>query len=173
LLAQHGEAHQDVVALRARIKRLQTKAVLPVSHAVGNRAEARAQAARALGLESEKSALDARIARLEQALLSVGPLSAARDRAEAKVREVEARRSVLDASQASHATVAEVASRGQAMSVERRGLRVLVSVLTPLGAAILGSRVGDIVEWQSRRGPRRVRVEQILFQPEAAGDFHL
>ena len=48
-----------------------------------------------------------------------------------------------------------------------------VSVLTPLGAAILGSRVGDVVEWQSRRGPRRVRIERILFQPEAAGEFHL
>jgi len=48
-----------------------------------------------------------------------------------------------------------------------------VSVLTPLGAAILGSRVGDVVEWQSRRGPRQLRIERILFQPEAAGDFHL
>ena len=48
-----------------------------------------------------------------------------------------------------------------------------VSVLAPLGAAILGSRVGDVVEWQSRRGPRRVRIERILFQPEAAGEFHL
>jgi regulator of nucleoside diphosphate kinase len=47
-----------------------------------------------------------------------------------------------------------------------------VSVLTPLGAAVLGSRVGDVVEWQSRRGPRRVRIERILFQPEAAGEFH-
>ena len=48
-----------------------------------------------------------------------------------------------------------------------------VSVLTPLGAAILGSRVGDVVEWQSRRGPRQLRIERILFQPEAASDFHL
>lgn len=48
-----------------------------------------------------------------------------------------------------------------------------VSVLAPLGAALLGSRVGDVVEWQSRRGPRRLKVERILYQPEAAGDFHL
>jgi regulator of nucleoside diphosphate kinase len=48
-----------------------------------------------------------------------------------------------------------------------------VSVLTALGASLLGSRVGDTVEWESRRGPRRFRVERILFQPEAAGQFDL
>jgi regulator of nucleoside diphosphate kinase len=48
-----------------------------------------------------------------------------------------------------------------------------VSVLAPLGAALLGSRVGDVVEWQTRRGPRRVRIERIQFQPEAAGKFDL
>ena len=48
-----------------------------------------------------------------------------------------------------------------------------VSVLTALGASLLGSRVGDIVEWESRRGRRRQRVERILFQPEAAGQFEL
>ena len=48
-----------------------------------------------------------------------------------------------------------------------------LSVLTSLGASLLGSRVGDVVEWQSRRGPRRVRIERILFQPEAAGEFDL
>ena len=48
-----------------------------------------------------------------------------------------------------------------------------LSVLTSLGASLLGLRVGDIVEWQTRRAPRRVQVERILFQPEAAGDFDL
>jgi regulator of nucleoside diphosphate kinase len=48
-----------------------------------------------------------------------------------------------------------------------------LSVLTGLGASLLGARVGEVVEWQTRRGPRRVRVERILFQPEAAGEFEL
>jgi regulator of nucleoside diphosphate kinase len=48
-----------------------------------------------------------------------------------------------------------------------------VSVLTTLGASLLGSTVGDIIEWQTRRGPRRLRIERILFQPEAAGVFDL
>jgi regulator of nucleoside diphosphate kinase len=47
------------------------------------------------------------------------------------------------------------------------------SVLTGLGASLLGSRLGEVVEWQTRRGPRRVRIERILFQPEAAGEFDL
>lgn len=46
-----------------------------------------------------------------------------------------------------------------------------VSVVTPLGAALLGSRVGDVVEWQTLRGPQRLRVERVLYQPEAAGAF--
>ena len=48
-----------------------------------------------------------------------------------------------------------------------------LSVLTSLGASLLGARVGDVVEWQTRRSPRRVRIEQILLQPEAAGEFDL
>ena len=48
-----------------------------------------------------------------------------------------------------------------------------VSVLAPLGAAILGTRVGDVLHWRSRRGTRPLRIERILFQPEAAGNFDL
>jgi hypothetical protein len=48
-----------------------------------------------------------------------------------------------------------------------------VSVLTSLGAALLGARVGDVVEWQTRRGLRRLRIKRILFQPESAGAFDL
>ena len=48
-----------------------------------------------------------------------------------------------------------------------------VSVLTPFGASLLGSRVGDTVEWTARRGPRRMWIEKIVFQPEAAGEFDL
>lgn len=41
-----------------------------------------------------------------------------------------------------------------------------VSVLTPLGLAILGRRVGDSAEG-------RVRIHNLLYQPEAAGHFDL
>jgi regulator of nucleoside diphosphate kinase len=36
-----------------------------------------------------------------------------------------------------------------------------VSVLTPLGRALLGARVGEIVEWRTPQGPRRARVERV------------
>jgi regulator of nucleoside diphosphate kinase len=48
-----------------------------------------------------------------------------------------------------------------------------LSVLAPLGTALLGARVGQVVTFDAPAGVRRVRVEKILYQPEAAGDFHL
>jgi len=48
-----------------------------------------------------------------------------------------------------------------------------VSVLAPMGLALLGSREGDEVAWQTPRGVRRSRVERVVFQPEAAGRFDL
>jgi regulator of nucleoside diphosphate kinase len=48
-----------------------------------------------------------------------------------------------------------------------------VSVLAPVGTALLGNRVGSDIEWAVPAGMRRLRVEEILFQPEAAGQFNL
>ena len=46
-----------------------------------------------------------------------------------------------------------------------------ISVVAPIGAAMLGYRVGDEIEWVVPSGPRRLRVEAILYLPESAGDF--
>ena len=43
-----------------------------------------------------------------------------------------------------------------------------ISVLAPLGTALLGYRVGDEIEWEVPRGVRRLRIAAVLFQPEAA-----
>ena len=48
-----------------------------------------------------------------------------------------------------------------------------LSVLAPLGMALLGTRVGQIVKFDAPAGPRRLKIERILYQPEAEGDFHL
>lgn len=48
-----------------------------------------------------------------------------------------------------------------------------VSVLAPLGTALLGSTEGEQVTWDSPRGRRRARVARVVFQPEAAGRFDL
>lgn len=52
-------------------------------------------------------------------------------------------------------------------------LRSRLSVLSPLGIELLGQRVGDVVEWSVAGGLRRLRIDSILYQPEAAGHFHL
>ena len=48
-----------------------------------------------------------------------------------------------------------------------------ISVLAPVGTAILGYAKGDVVEWPVPSGLRRIRIEKIVYQPEAAGDYHL
>ncbi len=48
-----------------------------------------------------------------------------------------------------------------------------VSVLAPIGTAVLGYRVGDTIEWEVPAGVRRLKVEDLPFQPEAAGRYDL
>ena len=48
-----------------------------------------------------------------------------------------------------------------------------LSVLAPLGTALLGTRVGQVVRYDAPVGERQLKIEKILYQPEAAGDFHL
>jgi regulator of nucleoside diphosphate kinase len=48
-----------------------------------------------------------------------------------------------------------------------------MSVLAPVGAAILGARVGELLHVQVPAGTRCLKVTRLLYQPEAAGDFHL
>jgi regulator of nucleoside diphosphate kinase len=48
-----------------------------------------------------------------------------------------------------------------------------VSILAPVGSAMLGLRIGDSIEWQIPGGRRlRVRILGIHYQPEASGHFH-
>lgn len=41
-----------------------------------------------------------------------------------------------------------------------------LSVLAPVGTAVLGYRVGDEVRWRVPEGHRRLRIEQVTYQPE-------
>lgn len=41
-----------------------------------------------------------------------------------------------------------------------------LSVLAPIGTAILGCRVGDVVRWKVPGGISLLRIEQLVFQPE-------
>jgi regulator of nucleoside diphosphate kinase len=48
-----------------------------------------------------------------------------------------------------------------------------ISILAPIGTAMLGYRIGDVFEWEVPAGKRRLRIEKILYQPESAGDYEL
>ncbi|HAA47335.1 MAG TPA: nucleoside diphosphate kinase regulator [Synergistaceae bacterium] len=48
-----------------------------------------------------------------------------------------------------------------------------ISVLAPVGTALLGYKVGDIIEWDVPAGKRRLKVKRILYQPEASEDYSL
>lgn len=48
-----------------------------------------------------------------------------------------------------------------------------ISILAPIGTALLGYRAGETVEWKVPGGVRRLKIERVLYQPEAAGDYHL
>ena len=48
--------------------------------------------------------------------------------------------------------------------IERRR----ISVLAPIGTALIGYRAGDRIEWTPPGGTRRLEVEAVLYQPEMA-----
>jgi len=48
-----------------------------------------------------------------------------------------------------------------------------VSVISPVGTAVLGYAEGDTIEWTVPAGTRRLLIEKILYQPEASGNYHL
>ena len=48
-----------------------------------------------------------------------------------------------------------------------------ISVLAPIGTAMIGYRAGDIIEWEVPAGLRRLKVEEVIYQPEASGDYQL
>lgn len=49
-----------------------------------------------------------------------------------------------------------------------------ISVLSQVGRAVLGSRIGEIVSWIGNDGcQRKMKLEELDYQPERSGDWHL
>ena len=42
-----------------------------------------------------------------------------------------------------------------------------ISVLSPIGTALLGYRAGDVIEWRVPAGVRKLKIKKIIYQPEA------
>ena len=48
-----------------------------------------------------------------------------------------------------------------------------VSIFAPVGSALLGLSVGDELAWPGPGGkPMTVRVKEVIYQPESAGELH-
>ncbi len=48
-----------------------------------------------------------------------------------------------------------------------------ISILAPIGSALLGLAVGQSIEWPLPGGKMaHVRIEDVIYQPERAGDYH-
>lgn len=48
-----------------------------------------------------------------------------------------------------------------------------VSILAPVGSALLGLSEGGDIEWPTQNGRHQhVRIEEILYQPERSGHYH-
>jgi len=48
-----------------------------------------------------------------------------------------------------------------------------ISIFSPIATALIGYKVGDEIEWLVPAGLTRIRIEEILYQPEASGDYNL
>jgi len=48
-----------------------------------------------------------------------------------------------------------------------------ISIFSPIATALIGYQVGDEIEWIVPAGLTRIRIDEIIYQPEAAGDYHL
>ncbi|MEJ8802011.1 nucleoside diphosphate kinase regulator [Pontibacter sp. H249] len=48
-----------------------------------------------------------------------------------------------------------------------------ISIFAPVGTAIIGCREGDVVKWPVPAGTINYKIEKVIYQPEATGDFHL
>jgi regulator of nucleoside diphosphate kinase len=56
---------------------------------------------------------------------------------------------------------------------EMDGSSSKISILAPVGSALLGLSQGDEIEWpKPGGGTLRVRIEEIVYQPERSGEYH-
>jgi regulator of nucleoside diphosphate kinase len=48
-----------------------------------------------------------------------------------------------------------------------------VSIFSPIATALIGFRIGDLIEWMVPGGLKKIKIDGITYQPEAAGDYSL
>ncbi len=48
-----------------------------------------------------------------------------------------------------------------------------ISIFSPIATALIGCRVKDEIEWIVPSGLTKIRIDDIIYQPEASGDYNL
>ena len=48
-----------------------------------------------------------------------------------------------------------------------------ISIFSPIATALIGYKVGDEIEWIVPAGLTKIKIEEIIYQPESAGDYNL
>lgn len=48
-----------------------------------------------------------------------------------------------------------------------------LSILAPIGTALIGYKEGSVIEWKVPSGVQRIKIEKVLYQPEAEGSYDL
>ena len=86
--------------------------------------------------------------------------------------------SIADSVVTMRSRVRLVRARGEAFEVtlsypgETNAAEGRVSVFSPLGLSLLGAELGEVIEWVGPDGEAHfAEIGEILYQPEAAGDF--
>jgi regulator of nucleoside diphosphate kinase len=48
-----------------------------------------------------------------------------------------------------------------------------ISIFSPIATALIGYKVADEIEWIVPAGLTNIRIDEIIYQPEASGDYSL
>ena len=48
-----------------------------------------------------------------------------------------------------------------------------ISIFSPVATALIGYKESDEIEWMVPSGMTKIRIDKIIYQPEAAGDYAL
>lgn len=48
-----------------------------------------------------------------------------------------------------------------------------ISIFSPIATALIGYKINDEIEWIVPAGLARIRIDEIIYQPEAAGEYSL
>ncbi len=46
-----------------------------------------------------------------------------------------------------------------------------ISILAPVGTALIGYKEGDVIDWEVLAGTKRIQIIKVIYQPERNGNY--